>query len=82
MEGFGTYNLGRKLRTIARFLHTGEILGIGGQIIAAVASLGGAFLVYTGLTLAVRRLVRRLRRKTRTSEVGKREEEKVQLSTS
>lgn len=62
-EGFASYNLGRKLRTIARFLHTGEILGLGGQFIAAVASLGGAFLVYTGLALSIRSLVAWYRRK-------------------
>ncbi len=66
-EGFGTYNAGRKLRTIARFLHTGEVLGIGGQSVAALASLGGAFLVWTGVSLAIRRLARRMRR-TRRSE--------------
>ena len=64
-EQFATYNLGRKLRTIARFLHTGEILGVGGQIIAAIASLGGAVLVWTGLALGFRRLAAWLKRRNR-----------------
>jgi uncharacterized iron-regulated membrane protein len=55
-ENFDTYNLGRKLRFIARFLHTGEIFGLPGQIVATLASLGAIFLVWTGLSLALRRL--------------------------
>ena len=42
---------------IARFLHTGEIFGFVGQTIAGLASLAACLLVYTGLTLAWRRLV-------------------------
>lgn len=56
VENFDSYNLGRKLRFVARFLHTGEVLGLPGQIIATLASLGGTFLVWTGLALALRRL--------------------------
>jgi uncharacterized iron-regulated membrane protein len=67
-EGFATDNAGRKLRTAARFLHTGEIFGLPGQIVAAVASLGGAFLVWTGGSLAIRRLAGRMRRQTPRSE--------------
>jgi len=70
-EGFATYNLGRKLRTIARFLHTGEILGIGGQIIAAIASFGASLLVFTGLALAIRRLVGLYRRKAAANRIVK-----------
>ena len=46
---------GRKLRTFLRFAHTGEYFGIAGQTIAGVASLGGVVLVWTGLSLALRR---------------------------
>jgi uncharacterized iron-regulated membrane protein len=46
---------GRRLRSWLRFAHTGEVYGLTGQTIAALASLGGAFLVYTGLSLAWRR---------------------------
>jgi uncharacterized iron-regulated membrane protein len=69
-EGFSTYNAGRKLRMIARFLHTGEVLGLGGQIVAALASLGGAFLVWTGGALAIRRLAVRMRRIRRSETSG------------
>jgi uncharacterized iron-regulated membrane protein len=54
-EGFADYNSGRKLRTWLRFLHTGEALGWPGQLVAAIASLGGAVLVWTGFALAWRR---------------------------
>lgn len=45
-----------------RFIHTGEAAGLAGQIVAAIASLGGALLVWTGLSLALRRLVKFSRR--------------------
>jgi uncharacterized iron-regulated membrane protein len=54
-ETFADYNLGRQLRTWMRFLHTGEALGWPGKLLAALASLGGAFLVWTGFALAWRR---------------------------
>ena len=65
-EGFATYNTGKKLRTIARFLHTGEVLGLTGQAVAGLASLGGAILVWTGGSLAIRRMAGRLHRVHRT----------------
>ncbi len=47
---------GQKLRGWLRFAHTGEAGGLAGQIIAGVGCLGGVSLVYTGLSLAFRRL--------------------------
>jgi uncharacterized iron-regulated membrane protein len=55
-EPFSSYNSGRRLRSWIRFTHTGEAGGPLGQFIAAIAALGGAFLVWTGISLAVRRL--------------------------
>lgn len=69
-ERFATYNTGRKLRMIARFLHTGQVFGLGGQIIAALASLGGAFLVWTGGSLAIRRLAGPMRRMRASKRSG------------
>jgi uncharacterized iron-regulated membrane protein len=46
---------GQRLRTWLRFGHTGEVWGLGGQIIAGLASGGGCVLVYTGFALAWRR---------------------------
>ena len=54
-EPFASYTTGRKLRSILRFAHTGEVIGIVGQLIAGLASLGSAVLVWTGLALALRR---------------------------
>lgn len=54
-EGFGGRDAGQKLRTWFRFVHTGEYYGVIGQTIAGLASAGGAFLVWTGLSLALRR---------------------------
>ena len=61
-ENFATNNAGRQLRLIARFLHTGEILGWPGQVIATIATFGGAILVWTGISLAIRRAGAMLKR--------------------
>ncbi len=58
-EKYSDYNLGRRVRSWSRFLHTGEALGPAGQFIAALASLGGVVLVYTGFALAWRRFFHR-----------------------
>ena len=55
--------LGQRLRAFVRFGHTGEWVGWAGQLIAAVASLAACLLVYTGLSLSIRRLRARLKRK-------------------
>jgi uncharacterized iron-regulated membrane protein len=54
-ETFASQTPGRQARSVMRFAHTGEILGVGGQTIAGIATAGGAVLVYTGIALAVRR---------------------------
>lgn len=54
-EPFSNYSAGRRLRSILRFAHTGEVAGIFGQTLAGLVSLGGVFLVWTGLALALRR---------------------------
>jgi len=56
-EPFSSYSRGRQLRSILRFAHTGEVIGLAGQTIAGLVSIGGAFLVLTGLALAIRRLL-------------------------
>ena len=56
-EPFSTYTRGRQLRSILRFAHTGEVIGVAGQTIAMLVSAGGAVLVITGLALAIRRLL-------------------------
>lgn len=58
-----TQTPGQKARSWFRFVHTGEQYGVIGQTIAGLASLAACFLVYTGLALAYRRLIRPLFRR-------------------
>lgn len=55
-EPFSAGTTGRKMRSILRFAHTGEVLGLVGQTIAGLVSLGAVVLVWTGLALSLRRL--------------------------
>lgn len=48
----------QKMRRYLRFVHTGEIYGFIGQTLAGLASIAGIVLVYTGISLAIRRLIR------------------------
>jgi uncharacterized iron-regulated membrane protein len=64
-EAYAGYSPARKVRSWLRFLHTGEALGWAGQLAAGLASLGATVLVWTGLSLAIRRLWRW--RRTRSS---------------
>lgn len=68
---FADGSLGQRLRAFVRFGHTGEYFGWIGQVIAAIASLGACVLVYTGLSLAIRRFAARLRRKLRNDVTPK-----------
>jgi uncharacterized iron-regulated membrane protein len=52
-----------RLRGIARFLHTGEVLGFWGQTLAGLASFAALFGVWTGFALSYRRLILPLFRK-------------------
>jgi uncharacterized iron-regulated membrane protein/flavodoxin len=54
-EPYAEASSGRKARVWVRGLHTGEALGVGGQTLAGLASLGGCFLVWTGMAMAWRR---------------------------
>ena len=73
-EPFASLSAGRRLRSYLRFGHTGEVWGLAGQTIAGLASLGGAVLVYTGLSLAIRRLwAWRARRATTRAAIAARE---------
>lgn len=54
-ETFPDNNKGRQLRMWVKPLHTGEALGIMGQIVATLASGSAALLVWTGLALSYRR---------------------------
>jgi uncharacterized iron-regulated membrane protein len=56
VEGYAGQPAGRKIVGWLRFIHTGEAFGATGQTVAGLASAGGALLVWTGLSLALRRL--------------------------
>lgn len=58
-DGHADRSAALRLRTWTRFLHTGEAVGWPGQLIAGIASLGGAVLVFTGLALSWRRFFSR-----------------------
>jgi uncharacterized iron-regulated membrane protein len=77
---FADGSLGQRLRAFVRFGHTGEYGGLAGQVIGAIASLGACLLVYTGLSLTIRRLASRLKRKPRIN--GSRETDQEQLAVS
>ena len=55
-EPFDEQPRGRQWRLYARYLHTGELFGITGQLVALVAALAALALVWTGFSLAIRRL--------------------------
>ena len=68
-ESFADQSLGRRLRSIARFAHTGEVLGLPGQTIAGLATGGAVFLVWTGIALALRRCAAWIKRRREHSTV-------------
>lgn len=55
VQRFSDNVAGRRLRAWARTLHTGEEFGLIGRTVAALAALGGFYLVWTGLALSWRR---------------------------
>jgi hypothetical protein len=68
---FADGTLGQRLRAFVRFGHTGEWGGWAGQLIAALASFGACVLVYTGLSLSIRRLIARLKRRRNSNSGSK-----------
>jgi uncharacterized iron-regulated membrane protein len=64
-EAFSDLTLGRRIRNVMRFAHTGEVLGIPGQTLAGAVTFGGVMLVWTGIALALRRFRSWLRRRDR-----------------
>ena len=56
--GYESLSPARKLRSWVRGVHTGEALGPVGQAVAALACLAGVVLVWTGIALAWRRMLR------------------------
>jgi uncharacterized iron-regulated membrane protein len=67
-EDFSSQTPARQVRSLMRFAHTGEVLGLAGQTVAGLASGGGVVLVWTGLALAWRRFRAWRRRSAPASE--------------
>ncbi len=61
-KSFADDTPGRRAQQFLRYAHTGEYWGLAGQLLAGLFSLAAALMVWTGLSLAVRRLRRRVRR--------------------
>jgi len=70
-QPFAMNTRGRQWRLYARYLHTGELFGIVGRFVAFVAALSALLLVWTGFSLASRRLFswRRRREAPRRKDV-------------
>ena len=66
-EPYDATSRGQKWRGWVRFGHTGELAGLPGQIVAGLACAGGAMLVWTGLSLAIRRFLNWRRVSTRSN---------------
>jgi uncharacterized iron-regulated membrane protein len=81
-EPFAAGTTGRKMRSILRFAHTGEVLGLLGQTIAGLVSLGAAVLVWTGLSLSLRRLAAWRNRRNRFGPTDGRVEDATPRRTS
>lgn len=60
-EPYAEASRGRQWRSWVRPVHTGEAAGAGGQAIMAASALTALVLVWTGLSMARRRLMARLR---------------------
>jgi uncharacterized iron-regulated membrane protein len=70
-EPFSSGARAQRLRSILRFAHTGEVLGVAGQTIAGAASAGAIVLIWTGIALAFRRLAAWFGRKRRHGHSGR-----------
>ena len=68
-QSFADQNRGQQARSWLRFVHTGEFYGLPGQTVAGIASLAGVFLVWTGLALALRRLLAWLKRSRKREQL-------------
>ena len=67
-EAPGAQPAASRLRGFFRFAHTGEYYGIVGQTVAGLVSLLSVVLIWTGLALTWRRMLRAVRRRWREEE--------------
>jgi uncharacterized iron-regulated membrane protein len=64
-EPYASQPRGQKVRGWLRFIHTGEAFGAFGQTVAGLASAGAVMLVWSGLSLALRRFAAFRKRRSR-----------------
>jgi len=62
-SGAASQSLGGRIRAWMRWVHTGEVYGLPGQVIGALACIAAMMLVYTGWSLGIRRLGRMARKR-------------------
>ena len=55
IDAFSSLSLGRQLRSFMKYIHTGEAGGVAGETVAGLTSLSSCVLVWTGLSMAIRR---------------------------
>jgi uncharacterized iron-regulated membrane protein len=63
-QPFSSESRAARIRSILRYAHTGEVLGVAGQTLAGLLSAGTVLLACTGIALALRRLAAWRRRKS------------------
>lgn len=68
---------GQRWRRYARYLHTGQVYGLPGQVVALLASLSALLLVWTGISLSLRRFRAWRSRASRRAELNKAAEQTV-----
>jgi uncharacterized iron-regulated membrane protein len=67
------------VRVPRRFTHTGDVLGLTGQTVAGLVSLGGVVLVWTGLALAWHRLAASVDLRTRDARASAKNHDYLKL---
>ena len=71
VDPFSNNSSGRRWRIYARFVHTGEMFGMPGRIVALLACISAFMLVWTGFSLALRRSSSWRKRKASHEKVGR-----------
>lgn len=71
LEPFSSNSVGRRWRLYARFIHTGEMFGIPGRIVALLACISALMLIWTGFSLSLRRFSSWRKRKASHKKPGR-----------
>ncbi len=71
VDHFSNNSPGRQWRLYARFIHTGEMFGVVGRIVALLACISAFILVWTGFSLSLRRVASWRKRKGSREKVGR-----------